>query len=248
MVFGVIMTEPLTYLKVIYLYPKGKRDPFHMFGANPLSLSAKQLEERPVLLIHGKAHNQSAWIPLLKFLSHQTSRPMFTLNLQYDGDHLVAKEKIISKIEEIKRLYASYGKHNIVVDLIGHSRGCLAISLAAMDSEAWCLEKGGRVRFKMKPKWRDDFGIFIRMGNPASYWERGWMPADILERCYEIDAIKDVLSADFSQAKGKHRIRINTGHLGLLFSKESHQAILNILNKAHALATLEKMKILANRT
>lgn len=115
---SLLLGEPVEALLFGLRMPRGETDTFHEYGLNPTELSESQKEYAPALLIHGNYHNQSAWLPLAKYL-HDTSYPgpIFTVNLPSgpitDRDY----EIINHKCAEIRRLT------EIPIAMIGHSRG-----------------------------------------------------------------------------------------------------------------------------
>lgn len=211
-VFGTILHEPWQVVKASFLYPFGLKKQFQFYGMNPAAITGEQL--RPILLIHGNLHNQSAWISLAKELKKAGIGPVFTLNLPSgnitDRDFAL----IGAKINQIKRLY----QKEITIDLVGHSRGG---DLAGEIGD--CIWKVGV-----------NFGKVIKIGIPftkGEIEELKWIHPNFTERVLEITAKHDVLVGKReSFIPRKCRLEVDTGHLGLLYSPVVHAEIINFLS------------------
>lgn len=212
-VFGTILQEPWEVVKASCVYPFGLKEPFQFYGMNPSSITIEQSHKRPILLIHGNLHNQSAWLGLARELKGANLGPVFTLNLP--SGTITGRDFALlgEKIDRIKRLY----QKEITIDLIGHSRGGdLAGELGDSVSRAGV-----------------NFGKVIKIGVPFSkreIEELKWIHPNFTERIFEITAKHDVLVGKRpSYVPSKCHLEVNTGHLGLLYSPAVYAEIINFL-------------------
>jgi hypothetical protein len=65
-VLGLFLIEPHQMIKIAALTFLGCKRKIHWFGLNPQTLTAEQASAVPLLLIHGRMHNQGIWISLAK--------------------------------------------------------------------------------------------------------------------------------------------------------------------------------------
>lgn len=76
---------------------------------------------RPVLLVHGVVHNASAFIPLRKFMEKEGWKNVFTMNYSTRHGSLTKMiENLDNRVQEILEL-----THSSQIDIVGHSLGGL---------------------------------------------------------------------------------------------------------------------------
>lgn len=225
-IIGTQLLEPWSSFKCSLAYPLGLVNKFQFFGLNPDRITPEQAQKRPLLLLHGNMHNQSAWLSLAKVLQHSDGGPIYTVNLNNgpltEDDRLI----IYAKIEEIKRHYAEHGIDDVKIDIGGHSRGARMAFYSALTPNSWKIDAEGKP--KVYPKridWRDDIGHIFRIGYPTSPKQDSWINGDLRDRIYEIDGIHDCLVDDRSIADRDHRVSIDCGHLALLHAPEMHAQV-----------------------
>lgn len=69
-VFGALAAEPLSSIGHGLMSPYGWNTECSYYNLNPSILTSKELDKTPVLLIHGKGDNQSAWFGLARPFQH----------------------------------------------------------------------------------------------------------------------------------------------------------------------------------
>lgn len=228
------LLEPVSAAKASLLFPMGILEGwlgrFQFYGLNPTKITAEQAQMKPVLLIHGNYHNQSAWLPLAKVLQQSYKAPVFTINLNHG--YLTEKDRPLleKKLEEIKALYRAHGVEDVVVDYVGHSRGATVSLLAAADGHSWTICPKGMVKFSSdKAIWRKDAGRIIRIGFPTQREELEKIHPELRNRIIEIDGTDDLLVDDRSLLEASNKTAVPCGHLSLLYSPKVHDVVLQHL-------------------
>ncbi len=217
-ILGTFLLEPWSNFKASCLFLLGYSKNFQWYGLNPDKLTPEQAKKRPMLLLHGNFHNQSAWIMMAKALQKADGAPIFTVNL-YSGDFNAKDRPIIeAKIEVIKQLYRKMGIDNIEIDIMGHSRGATMAFYTALENDCWEIDQEGGIGvIADQVKWRKEIGNIIRLGTPTTAYQSQWLNAAMRNRIYEIDGVYDCLVDARSKADTKHKAEIKCGHLALLF-------------------------------
>jgi len=222
MVLGTLLSEPLSSIKAGFYYSLGQKKAFNFYNLNPKSLKEEQIDKRPILLIHGNYHNQSAWIDLAKkmnYLNPNPLGPIYTVNLPNgsitDKDYEIIHEKFL----EIEAQYEKHSKNDVKIDLIGHSRGgALAQRIAP-----WIYLKNHYQKIDK----------IINIGNVLNQKDindHKEFDADFASYTYEITGEYDVLVRESSLLSSDHQRKIPSGHLGLLYSDQVHQQIIDWLS------------------
>ncbi len=183
--------------------PLGWMEKFHLFNANPAVLKEEQKELVPILLLNGNYSHQATFLPLLYALENSgNKRPVYTVNLP---PNCRDNRLIIEKVEEIKK---QFGKENDVtfkIDAIGHSMGSHCIQEVLMADISFEINR------------------LITVGTP-------FKNKTSVNKVFDITAKNDVIILERSRlASIKDRVEIDTGHLGLLFHRESLNAMLTFL-------------------
>lgn len=226
-VLASFLGEPLATFKSSFCYPVGYRNQFNYFGLNPISLSPEQTEKRPILLLHGNYHNQSAFLFLAKILSEKDLGPVYTLNLHSGPLTEKDTDLIQEKIHQIQSQYEIYGK-KVKIDLVGHSRGAEMAFCMGMDKSCWEITPEGNIvidneNFEKNPH----IGRVIRLGLSTSDSYRDQIDEKYLEEIYEIDAEFDLIREhdEISHQDPTHRLELPCGHVGLLQTEEALEQI-----------------------
>lgn len=179
--------------------PLNWKSHFNFYNLNPTELKDEQLEKRPILLIHGNCHNQTAWLSLASGLEESDLGPVFTVDLP-SGSVTEKDYEIVN--EKIAAIQALYNKH-VKIDVVGHSRG-------------------GYIGYTLKSQHHpEDIGKVIRLGSISNEKKH--------EDLYEITGEFDVLVTAKSVLDKEHQMEVDTGHLGLMYSPEAHKQIIQWL-------------------
>lgn len=187
--------------------PIGYMDQFHSFGANPKTLTDQQKQVIPILLLNGNYSHQATFLPLLHALKLSgNKRPIYTINLP---PNTIQPSFISSKIEAIKNQYGKTNEALFEIDMIGHSMGsCLIQNICYAPN-------------KLEVQIR----LAITVGTPFLTQAI----ANKAKAAIDIVGTKDCLSTEKSILPKEHRIKIKTGHLGLLYHHESLNAVTQLL-------------------
>ncbi|PIS01339.1 MAG: hypothetical protein COT84_02825 [Chlamydiae bacterium CG10_big_fil_rev_8_21_14_0_10_35_9] len=218
MVTGTLLTEPVSALKAALLYPLGWKKNFNFIGMNPKSITKEQSEKRPILLLHGNLHNQSAWISFAKKLRKENLGPVYTLNLPNHSFSSADKTLVEEKITEILKQYRKWNNQNVKIDVIGHSRGATVATCVGLKEDTWLFKEGCPSFYLSEVEKRAEIGKVIKIGYPTTQWYID--NVQITNHLYEIYGTRDVLAPKSSNLSQK--FEVNTGHLGLLYSSSVH--------------------------
>jgi hypothetical protein len=221
---GTFLSEPLQGLRGGATFYLGWKKHFNFYGLNPKKISAEQANKRPILLLHGNYHNQSAWLALAKKLVRSKLGPVYTVNLP-SGKLTIKDQQIINKkIEEIKAQYLVHGKHDIKIDIVGHSRGGQLAHLISFAN--WHIDDQGNY-FEDGRCIRPDIGKVIRLGNILNSEHVSDIYARKMgDRFYEIVGRYDVLTREKSLLEAAHQLELDCSHVQLLYSHAVHRQIL----------------------
>ncbi len=215
MILGTLLVEFWHALKAGLTSPMSWKRHFNFYQMNPTELTPEQLKKHPLLLIHGNYHNQSAWMSLAKKLKSYDLGPIYTVNVPNGKITYRDYEIVQKKISEINEHYQRFGIHSVKIHIIGHSRGgCLAHHIA------WeALQKGS-----------EEIGKIIKIGSGLSPLDKVHMEDPIFHtRVYEMMGKYDILENHQSKRPASHLKIIDSGHLGLLYSSQTHQSIIDWL-------------------
>ncbi len=235
-VFGLVsatfLTEPLNAFKGAFMTPYGWKRHFDYFDLNPKELTSSQLRENPVLLIHGNYDNQRAWLQLAEKLQKE-GIPAFTLNLPPGKVSRWDKCLLERKWDEIRNLYHRYGRKDAAINIVGHSRGAYLSVMMGVNKEGWEIRKRGVLSTDlMKRHQRPDIGKIIQIGQYFSlneFQDEVATALNLKERIFSITGTRDILAPSNSNAlPPDHKFTFDEGHLGLIFSDEVDQKIIDI--------------------
>lgn len=215
MVFGTLLMEPREALRAGFMTFSNWKKPFNFFGMNPLEITEEQSKKRPIVLLHGNYHDQSAWLSLAKSLKRHNLGPVYTVNLPNGSLSDLDFEILRKKIQEIKRQYTRFNNNGIKIDLIGHSRGGTLAQLFAWNQSP-C----------------HDIGRVILIGSVVDQKKMDSIAPEDLQRLYEITGKDDILVTDQSLCHGQNQEVVNVGHLGLLYAKETHHRVIQWLMRS----------------
>jgi pimeloyl-ACP methyl ester carboxylesterase len=224
MILGTLLLEPWQALKAAFRNMANWKKEFNFHGMNPKAISPELKNRRPILLIHGNYHNQSAWLSLGKALKGEKLGPVYTVNLPSglitEKDYAIVDEKI----RQIKAQYKTVGVESIKVDLVGHSRGgFIAHRMAWTTRES----QGKRV-------WsvREEIGKVIKIGSVTDEEERTHMKREdphFANRLFEVTGKYEVLHDAPSLCPDTHKKEVRAGHLGLLYAPDTHRQVADYL-------------------
>lgn len=226
-VVGTQLLEPWSSFKSALLIPLGWVNKFQFFGLNPDRLTPEQAKKKPLLLIHGNMHNQSAWLPFVKYIQNSYDGPIYTVNL--NNGPLTENDRLIldAKIKEILAQYAEHGNYDVQIDIVGHSRGARMAFYAALDPSCWRIDENGKPKvLPSKVEWRHEIGNIVRIGYPLKRKQDTWLDELMRSRIYEIDGLHDCIVDERSLADPSHLAQIDCGHLELMHAEETFARIL----------------------
>lgn len=251
---GAFLAEPLETMGVAYRTALSAIFGYNFFGINPDFIDEKDLDKKPILMIHGNYHDPSAWQKLAEKLQKNGELgPIFHVAINVGKFNKKDKEIIKNKVKEIQRLYKSHGRKNVKVDLIGHSRGSTLALMGGFEESEWEIpetqeqmeelekrnwwymeDEQGRIYCRENPVLRKDIGKIIMLGNPLTQ-EQFENAATKRNDLYEIYGKWDVIVTNKPQAEvdPEHLLEADCGHLGLLTADKVHDKIINwLLNKS----------------
>ncbi len=216
--FGTMLLEPLHAIKAGFATPLGWRKRFNFYQFNPGSVTSEQAQKRPILLIHGNYHNQSAWLDFAKKLAATNFGlgPIYTINLPSGEITNNDYDCLDEKINSIKGQYCHYGYGDTKIDIVGHSRGAYLAQMAiknilGLSNYIGKLIKIGSILDK------ENFDL-IRRQNPV-----------LINHIYEIRGLKDCIECGKSLLPQRQRLDVDSGHLGLLYLSKTHEQIIEWL-------------------
>ncbi len=226
MVLGTLLQEPWQAIKAAFMNLSNCKEHFNFYNLNPKILTKEQSQKRPILLIHGNYHNQSAWLGLAKKLQQvKELGPVYTINLP-NGD--ITKKDFEIFVEKFAEIAEQYSKFNIDldnVDVVGHSRGGALVQIMTHHMPL----EGIWNTWTKTPLF---LGKVIKIGALADQGEindlRQRAP-DFADNMYEVTGKYDILVSGQSFYDADHHKEVSTGHLGLLNSPEAHDYIIQCL-------------------
>lgn len=235
---GILLIEPHQMLKIGALIVPGLRKEFQWFGLNPKKLTQEQSQTYPMLLIHGRCHNQGVWIPLAKAIQKSgLSNPVYTLNLSCDSNVESCILQIEKKLAEIKKQYNDLGVKDVPIDLLGYSAGGDSAYKVGVKPHHHLYHETP-FRFDIPShcfNWykKDGIGEILLLGEPASQRPSLFASVD-LKNDYERSTIEIWASNDFllpfpSALPPSRQLRVETTHLGLPFSSDVHQNVIDFM-------------------
>lgn len=219
LVLAALASEPIEVTNAALRMNRGTREPFREYLVNPTKLTKAQAQKRPVLLLHGDQHNQSAFIPLLAYLyRHQYTNPIFTVNLPSVKDEKVRHEVLDKKLAAIDALYQKegvmprLGEPHVRSCIIGHSWGAdEAVLLEERDPTERPLILIGALKHSKRPTPQ----VYINAASDVILN----LPSEVMDHVKPVGEV----------------IHIHTGHLGLLSHPE-------VLNKCYEVLTLPHIR------
>lgn len=215
LVVAALAVEPVESIASGLRMNRGTRENFHAYHVNPTVLTKAQASKRPVLLLHGDKHNQSAFLPMLTYFYKQSyDGPIFTVNIPSVHDTKLRHHMIDKKIASIDALYKQQGvvprpgEPHLRTLIIGHSWGAdEAVELEDRDTTPRPLVLLGA----LKHSKRDTPQVYINAVTDV-----------VLNLPFEImDSIKPVGEI----------IHVDTGHLGLLSHPDSLKKCYEVVTK-----------------
>jgi pimeloyl-ACP methyl ester carboxylesterase len=233
-VIGTLLLEPVAALRAgmgILFHSCVKTPHFH--NVNPTTLKPEQLLVNPVLVIHGNYSDPSMYSSVAKALKNSYGPAVFTVKLKHGDLTEEDRIRVNTRIEEIKALFRKYGKNDVKIDLVGHSRG--AIVANDLSHEHWHYNANGNVQVDEGfDDWtaREDIGKTIIMGN------HGLRAAAAPEKFFEINGNRDFLIfnaaeineyAQLALREPDHYHMVPAAHAELLYSTPAHKRLISVL-------------------
>lgn len=226
LVVGALLLEPLSCFRSAYDQRCGAQKKYHEFEVNPKSLSSKELNKKPVLLLHGKNGNQG----MLRYLAWRLQNdpdigPVFTVNLSEGELTMKDRDIVEQKFAEIRSLY---GSHPLPIDLVGYSRGAEFAHYMGLPQGTWHIKEGGYCYKDQEwSSWRPEVGKIIRLGSMTLPEEWEALTQEMQNQVHEVRGKYDVLMPETSLASHQHTVE--TGHVGLPYSDEACDIIIHTL-------------------
>ncbi len=188
---------------------------------NPKSLDEKDVERTPTIFIHGQGHDASAW----HGLDDEIKGPIYAIDYQGMRDGLQVLE---GAVRRIRGEYARNGIENVQVNLVGHSLGgIIAAEFLRLHPE---MVKGViTVGSRLKPMGKVGYeGIRTHLNMLQGWLEhsKGNIPL------FNVAASHDWLvpqEAVLVGASKWQRVMPKTSHLSVLYSKDTHRLIGQLL-------------------
>lgn len=210
-VIGGVLLEPLSTLRTLLNKVFTWRQTFHSEKLNPLTLNIEQSAKPPILLIHGNLLDQSSWLPLTDRLNKEKLGPIFTVNLP--SGHITNKDiqLLENKIAHIQGVYRLSGFTPRPIDIIGHSRGG---------------ELAKRIALSGSPIRK-----VIKLGSVLTQSEAQSLKQDhphFQSHVFELLGKYDIFTPKTSYIQHQ---TIDTGHMGLLYSRKAHDQMIKWLKQ-----------------
>lgn len=229
-ILGLLLIEAHQMIKIGALTLLGCKRKIHWYNLNPKKLPERQAAAVPLLLVHGRMHNQGIWISLAKAMQKANlATPVYTLNLGCGNEESMGLQ-ISKKMDEIREEYRGAGKEDPLIDLLGYSDGGYVIHKKYLDHPFELGERG-------------EIGGIVFLGFIGS--------VEFLLRNRDLTPIYEILgSNDFvcnigSVLPEESRTLAQATHLGLPFSSEAHEQIIRMMGPRTQLAakTLKRFKL-----
>jgi hypothetical protein len=212
----------LLAVKDIFL---GLKNNFHIYNLNPKILTKKQAKRSPTLLIHGGFHNQGIWSSLAKeidLFNRQQKNPLgpiYTINLKvctsFTSENM---RRLQNKIAEIYEVYVKQGRKNPPINLVGYCAGIhqalnMIFHKGFFHKETQeMLKKVGKIICIASNIFIDPYVFTIR------------------KKMHIIQGSKDILFPLVELPQFCSSTIINSGHIGIMYSNDTHKKIIEILN------------------
>jgi len=230
MALSSILLEPFACIRHLYYSALGCcNKKMRYYGLNPKNITDIQATKRAIILIHGNYSNHTVWRSLAKNKAFRQLGPAFTVNLP--NGRVTKKDYALldKKIDEIKALYAANGVDDVVIDLVGYSRG------AGIASRAGLLCLGNSTDDSRHSK---NIGKVVTIATPLRESSYKWCDQykeGFHERIFEIIGNKDFLVTEKSLCKDGNQATVNSGHCGIAFSLSTHKLVVDWLSKDNEL-------------
>ncbi|MCB1148759.1 MAG: hypothetical protein KDK48_01210 [Chlamydiia bacterium] len=219
-------------------YWKGSyEDDFTYYGVNPRVLSRDEAKKPATIFLHAQGSNQGSWLPMLHRLESSNLGPRFSIN--YAGEAF--EEKLLEKIEMIRKLYLAAGADHVELNLVGHSLGATNAVDFGYNPQKWLegvrIVKIVAIAGRLKniepptetPYYAYCYDVLIRLDE---IWERVMRRlggAELFTCRAEEDWLIPAESIDLGEDE-KHRITIQgRGHLRVVFSRAATDYVLKCL-------------------
>ena len=228
-IYSIFRYQFISALYVVLTVPLGLKSHFNFYGLNPLSLTKKQAEKHPTLLIHGRCHNQGVWIYLAKVLQNSDVGPLFTINISSNlSAHAMEQsfQIIYQKIADIQQLYQPWTTTPIKVNIVGYSMGAIFAYFVNLDEKCWKIEPTSWFPERREPLTiSQNVNKLIVIGSDIQ---------PVMPNAYDIVGEEDILvppSFNEDLRREGRQILIPAGHLNIVQSSIFFRRMENILSE-----------------
>ncbi len=213
-----LCAEPVPSIRSSYYYNLGRGTPedCRFYGLNPTQILDVKNNGVAILLVHGAGSSQGLWIPFAKRLEQEGFRNIFTTNIKrresvwkYNKEAQEYEiQAVRDRINDIKQLYDDQIGAPPKIIILGHSRG-------------------GDIGSMLCDEFKEIITV-VRLGKVTPGYE---LSSTCHKKLFEIEAAFDALCHWKSCLPSDSRRTVHTGHLGLLYSKKSHDVIIEVINE-----------------
>lgn len=225
---------------------------FNYYGLNPKSITTKQAEHPPMLLIHGNYTNQSNWLHWAKKLRKDYPGPVFTVNLPSGHWSNVDRNRIDDKIAEIQSLYKERGINAVKTHLVGHSRGGALAYYSSLKQDQWHINDNEKnyanmhyakdVKYFHEIQFRDDIDQVIILG--SSSFKKGTFP-QVSNKFHAVQSTNDFFLGRDTRTLQEvadnpdDLVVTSATHCSLIHDKNVYRQVLSWINNADSNKTIE---------
>lgn len=212
-----LLGEPQHFFRIAHYTLIGNvpLNQFHHHDLNPPHLSYFDDPTVATLLIHGAGGNQGPWIPFAKLLKERDVGPIYTINVpkavsafNYHRDVQPKEHDAVrDRLRQIKQQYIDQGLKPPKIVIVGFSRGG-DLGLSVCDEDR-------------------DIVKVIRIGKVTSADE---LDSACVNKLFEIEGRYDAICPWRSYLPDESQFEVLTGHLGLIFAKETQEKVIEVIN------------------
>lgn len=226
---AIVLSEPHCALKIVFnSFVYGTRKKFNYHDLNPTKITEEDSEKQPTLLLHGGFHNQGVWIDLAreiqqfnKLNKQKSLGPVYTFNFATNEFSKKDIQLFNQKIAEIKAQYMQWDKEDVKVNLVGYCAGGSKAAVLKIDENCWRLNTNGYPVLSFPIAFsRQDIGKIIGICM-LLFWETN------ANKVHKIQGRQDLLFP--TQPSSETNFIVDSGHLGTIFSKDTHQKVIEWL-------------------
>ena len=136
-------------------------------------------------------------------------------------------EKFFAKIDEIRRLT----NNRSPIDLVAHSNGGNLALASAFTEECSFIDAQGALEFRGEPSAHPHVGKIITVALPTNRTELEWVRQINKENdLFNLNAQYDgLMGHKVCALDSQHHVTINAAHIGIVFQKNTHERLLELL-------------------